>query len=102
MKRFYFLFFSTLFFAPSFLFGATNIANGNLIYTWGYGDVMNEIMQAVKGITTETDYIVNAALAISLLLFSIKKAMDGQTSPVFEFGKMFMLFAVVWYMFLKA
>ncbi|EAK7965113.1 conjugal transfer protein TraG [Campylobacter jejuni] len=102
MKRFYFLFFSTLFFAPSFLFGATNIANGNLIYTWGYGDVMNEIMQAVKGITTETDYIVNAALAISLLLFSIKKAMDGQTSPVFEFGKMFVLFAVVWYMFLRA
>ncbi|WHN17584.1 conjugal transfer protein TraG N-terminal domain-containing protein [Campylobacter jejuni] len=63
---------------------------------------MNEIMQAVKGITTETDYIVNAALAISLLLFSIKKAMDGQTSPVFELGKLFMLFAVVWYMFLKA
>ncbi|KAJ9931879.1 conjugal transfer protein TraG N-terminal domain-containing protein [Campylobacter jejuni] len=102
MKRFYLLFLSTLFFAPSFLFGATNIANSNLIYTWGYGDVMNEIMQAVKGITTETDYIVKAALAISLLLFSIKKAMDGQTSPVFEFGKMFMLFAVVWYMFLKA
>ncbi|EJK3636614.1 conjugal transfer protein TraG N-terminal domain-containing protein [Campylobacter jejuni] len=102
MKRFYFLFFSTLFFTPSFLFGATNIANSNLIYTWGYGDVMNEIMQAVKGITTETDYIVNAALAISLLLFSIKKAMDGQTNPVFEFGKMFMLFAVVWYMFLRA
>ncbi|EAI9599658.1 conjugal transfer protein TraG [Campylobacter jejuni] len=102
MKRFYFLFFSTLFFTPSFLFGATNIANSNLIYTWGYGDVMNEIMQAVKGITTETDYIVNAALAISLLLFSIKKAMDGQTNPVFEFGKMFVLFAVVWYMFLRA
>lgn len=102
MKRFYFLFFSTLFFAPSFLFGATNIANSNLIYTWGYGDVMNEIMQAVKGITTETDYIVNAALAISLLLFSIKKAMDGQANPVFEFGKMFVLFAVVWVMFLRA
>ncbi|WP_434532087.1 conjugal transfer protein TraG N-terminal domain-containing protein, partial [Campylobacter jejuni] len=96
------LFFSTLFFAPSFLFGATEIANSNLIYTWGYGDVMNEIMQAVKGITTETSYIVNAALAISLLLFSIKKAMDGQTNPVFEFGKMFILFAVVWQMFLRA
>ncbi|EAW7389508.1 TPA: conjugal transfer protein TraG N-terminal domain-containing protein [Campylobacter jejuni] len=102
MKRFYLLFFSTLFFAPSFLFGATEIANSNLIYTWGYGDVMNEIMQAVKGITTETSYIVNAALAISLLLFSIKKAMDGQTNPVFEFGKMFILFAVVWQMFLRA
>ncbi|EIB18944.1 Cju26 [Campylobacter jejuni subsp. jejuni LMG 23216] len=102
MKRFYFLFLSTLFFAPSFLFGATEIANSNLIYTWGYGDVMNEIMQAVKGITTETSYIVNAALAISLLLFSIKKAMDGQTNPVFEFGKMFILFAVVWQMFLRA
>ncbi|HEF7932330.1 TPA: conjugal transfer protein TraG N-terminal domain-containing protein [Campylobacter jejuni] len=102
MKRFYLLFFSTLFFAPSFLFGATEIANSNLIYTWGYGDVMNEIMQAVKGITTETSYIVNVALAISLLLFSIKKAMDGQTNPVFEFGKMFILFAVVWQMFLRA
>ncbi|MCC3120770.1 conjugal transfer protein TraG N-terminal domain-containing protein [Campylobacter jejuni] len=72
------------------------------MYTWGYGDVMNEIMQAVKGITTETGYIVNAALAISLLLFSIKKAMDGQTNPVFELGKMFVLFAVVWYIFLRA
>ncbi|EGK7562059.1 conjugal transfer protein TraG [Campylobacter coli] len=102
MKRFYILFFSTLFFAPSFLFGATNIANGNLIYTWGYGDVMNEIMQAVKGITTETGYIVNTALALSLLLFSIKKAMDGQTNPVFELGKMFTLFAAVWFFFLKA
>lgn len=28
--------------------------------------------------------------------------MDGQTNPVFELGKMFMLFAVVWYMFLRA
>lgn len=27
--------------------------------------------------------------------------MDGQTNPVFEFGKMFVLFAVVWVMFLK-
>lgn len=28
--------------------------------------------------------------------------MDGQTNPVFEFGKMFVLFAVVWYIFLRA
>lgn len=28
--------------------------------------------------------------------------MDGQTNPVFEFGKMFILFAVVWHMFLRA
>lgn len=28
--------------------------------------------------------------------------MDGQTNPVFEFGKMFILFAVVWQMFLRA
>ncbi|HEB7569741.1 TPA: conjugal transfer protein TraG N-terminal domain-containing protein [Campylobacter coli] len=102
MKRFYILFFSTLFFAPSFLFGATNIASDNLIYTWGYGDVMNEILQAVKGITTETSYIVNTALALSLLLFSIKKAMDGQTNPVFELGKLFTLFAAVWFFFLRA
>nr|WP_237422175.1 hypothetical protein [Campylobacter jejuni] len=69
MKRFYLLFLSTLFFTPSFLFGATEIANGNLIYTWGYGDVMNEIMQAVKGITTETSYIVNAAFSYFIITF---------------------------------
>ncbi len=69
MKRFYLLFLSTLFFTPSFLFGATEIANGNLIYTWGYGDVMNEIMQAVKGITTETGYIVNAAFSYFIITF---------------------------------
>ena len=28
--------------------------------------------------------------------------MDGQTNPVFEFGKMFVLFAVVWVIFLRA
>lgn len=28
--------------------------------------------------------------------------MDGQTNPVFELGKMFVLFAVVWYIFLRA
>lgn len=80
MKRFYFLFFSTLFFAPSFLFGATEIANSNLIYTWGYGDMMNEIMQAVKGITTETGYIVNAVLVFHYyFLVSKKQWMDKQT-----------------------
>ncbi|HEH5464136.1 TPA: conjugal transfer protein TraG N-terminal domain-containing protein, partial [Campylobacter jejuni] len=34
--------------------------------------------------------------------FQYQKAMDGQTNPVFEFGKMFVLFAVVWYIFLRA
>lgn len=76
MKRFYLLFLSTLFFAPSFLFGATEIANGNLIYTWGYGDVMNEIMQAVKGITTETSYI---ELFHYYFLVLKKQWMDKQT-----------------------
>ncbi|EOB0411411.1 hypothetical protein ACIMQS_001785 [Campylobacter jejuni] len=68
-----------MFFAPSFLFGATEIANGNLIYTWGYGDVMNEIMQAVKGITTETDYIVKAAFSYFIIAFQYQKS-NGWTN----------------------
>ncbi|WP_162473453.1 hypothetical protein [Campylobacter sp. RM16704] len=48
MKRFYILFFSVLFFAPSLLFGATNIDDDHIIFTWGYGEVVNEFYKSQK------------------------------------------------------
>ncbi|HEC1774081.1 TPA: hypothetical protein R1721_001661, partial [Campylobacter lari] len=50
MKRFYILFLSALIFAPSLLFGATNIDDNHIIFTWGYGEVTNDILQVIKDV----------------------------------------------------
>ncbi|MCR6574436.1 conjugal transfer protein TraG N-terminal domain-containing protein [Campylobacter insulaenigrae] len=102
MKRFYILFFSALFFAPSLLFGATNIDDSHLIFTWGYGEVANDILQAVKGITSGADYIVQIVMAFAFFMFSIKKVMNDKVSPIVEFSKMIFLMVVVWQCFLRA
>ncbi|EAI4297374.1 hypothetical protein A0U20_00005, partial [Campylobacter lari] len=50
MKRFYILFLSALIFALSLLFGATNIDDNHIIFTWGYGEVANDILQVIKDV----------------------------------------------------
>lgn len=50
MKRFYILFLSALIFTPSLLFGATNIDDNHIIFTWGYGEVANDILQVIKDV----------------------------------------------------
>ncbi|XMD85359.1 hypothetical protein UPTC5089_00839 [Campylobacter lari] len=50
MKRFYILFLSALIFALSLLFGATNIDDNHIIFTWGYGEVTNDILQVIKDV----------------------------------------------------
>ncbi|EAH6860376.1 hypothetical protein EWX78_09245 [Campylobacter coli] len=45
MKRFCILLLSALIFAPSLLFGATNIDDNHIIFTWGYGEVANDIFK---------------------------------------------------------
>uniref|UniRef100_UPI003AF923A6 conjugal transfer protein TraG N-terminal domain-containing protein n=1 Tax=Campylobacter lari TaxID=201 RepID=UPI003AF923A6 len=102
MKRFYILFFSALIFAPSLLFGATNIDDNHIIFTWGYGEVANDILQAIKGITSGADYMVKIVMAIAFFTFAIKKVMDERTSPIFEFGKMIFIMVIIWQCFLRA
>lgn len=102
MKRFYILFLSTLIFAPSLLFGATNIDDNHIIFTWGYGEVANDILQAIKGITSGADYMVKIVMAIAFFTFAIKKVMDERTSPIFEFGKMIFIMVIIWQCFLRA
>ncbi|HED7885154.1 TPA: conjugal transfer protein TraG N-terminal domain-containing protein [Campylobacter coli] len=63
---------------------------------------MNEMLQAVKGITTEANFLFKAALGIGFLIFSVKKAIDNQTSPVMEFGKLLLLGGVTWNLFLSS
>lgn len=81
---------------PMSVFGSTE-----LIYTWGYGESFYEALQALKGFTSEADYLVKMALAIAVFVFSIGKALDSKSSPVFEIGKLFMLYGVVYYFFLS-
>ncbi|EAK9998100.1 conjugal transfer protein TraG [Campylobacter lari] len=102
MKRFYILFLSALIFAPSLLFGATNIDDNHIIFTWGYGKVANDILQAIKGITSGADYMVKIVMAIAFFTFAIKKVMDERTSPIFEFGKMIFIMVIIWQCFLRA
>lgn len=77
------------------------LGSEELVYTWGYGDVMWEALQALKGLTSELDYVVKMALAVALFVFSISKALDSKTNPVFEIGKLFMLYGVVYFFFLS-
>ncbi|EPR3147357.1 conjugal transfer protein TraG N-terminal domain-containing protein [Campylobacter jejuni] len=102
MKRFYILFFSALFFVPSLLFGATNIDDNHIIFTWGYGEVANDILQAIKGVTSGADYMVKIVMAIAFFIFAIKKVMDERISPIFEFGKMIFIMVIIWQCFLRA
>ena len=102
MKRFYILFLSALIFAPSLLFGVTNIDDNHIIFTWGYGEVANDILQAIKGITSGADYMVKIVMAIAFFTFAIKKVMDERTSPIFEFGKMIFIMVIIWQCFLRA
>lgn len=60
------------------------------------------MLQAVKGITTEANFLFKAALGIGFLIFSVKKAIDNQTSPVMEFGKLLLLGGVTWNLFLSS
>ncbi|QOR00392.1 conjugal transfer protein TraG N-terminal domain-containing protein [Campylobacter lari] len=96
------LFLSALIFAPSLLFGVTNIDDNHIIFTWGYGEVANDILQAIKGITSGADYMVKIVMAIAFFTFAIKKVMDERTSPIFEFGKMIFIMVIIWQCFLRA
>lgn len=57
---------------PMSAFGSTE-----LIYTWGYGEVFYEALQALKGFTSEADYLVKMALAIAVFVFSISYSKAG-------------------------
>lgn len=95
------IFCNTLLLFPISVFAATNIPDSQLIYTWGYGNIMNDMLQAVKGMTTEADYIIKTAMTIAFFVFAIQKAIGDKTSPVFEFGKFLLLYAVVYFFFLN-
>lgn len=92
---------SIFLFFPASAFAATNIPDSQLIYTWGYGNIMNDILQAVKGMTTEADYIIKAAMTLAFFIFAIQKALSDKLSPVFEFGKFLLLYGVIYFFFLN-
>lgn len=83
-------------------FAATNIPDDHIIYTWGYANLMNEILQAVRSAIGSIDFVVKSALALAFFIFAINKAMDNRNSPVFELGKLLLLYAVVYNFFLSA
>lgn len=82
------------------LYGAT--PHNGTIYVWGYMDIMENILQSIKGMVMEMGGLTKIALGISLLIFTIKKAIDSKINPVMELAKLTMLFMIVSYAFLQA
>lgn len=82
------------------LYGAT--PHNGTIYVWGYMDIMENILQSIKGMVMEMGGLTKIALGVSLLIFTIKKAIDSKINPVMELAKLTMLFMIVSYAFLQA
>lgn len=73
MKKIIFLiFFSTLTFASGY---------NDVIYTWRYTGIIDEILQGVKGVITGVDTLVKAAMGIAFFIFAIRKAVDNRVNP---------------------
>ncbi|EAM0277126.1 conjugal transfer protein TraG, partial [Campylobacter upsaliensis] len=82
------------------LYSAT--PHNGTIYVWGYMDIMENILQAIKGMVMEMGGLTKIAMGIALLVFSIRKAIDSRINPVMEFAKISLLFIVVSWAFLQA
>ncbi len=90
-----------LFFFLQFLLGADY--NGE-IYTWGYGELLKNILDAIRALVDGNglSIIFKTTVGIAFLVFAFKKATDGRVNIVWEFGKMMTLATAVWYLFLNA
>ncbi len=74
------------------------------IFTWGYGELLKEILEAIRALVDNNglSVIFKAAMGVAFLLFALKKATDERAAVHIELGKLLLLFVVVWYLFLSA
>lgn len=100
MKKLFLLAILTL--IPNLLFSATNIADNKIIYAWGYGEVVSEILTAVRGVLSDSDYWLKVSAIIGLSFFIVRLAFNDRILPVFELGKISFLIGLIWFLFLHA
>ena len=83
-------------------FSAQQVPDSNLIYTWGYASLINEILQAIRGVVSESGMLFKTALLLGFMLIFIRKAFDSRSNPFFELGKLSVVSLLMWHLFLHA
>ena len=89
-------------FLSSLAFGAINIADSNIIYTWGYGEMIYQVLEAVRIAIKNADPLVKSVLLIGFLFIVIKKILDSRVQPFAEFVKLSVISTVLFGLFLYA
>jgi len=86
---------------PAFVFATSYQGE---IFTWGYGELLKDILEAIRALVDNNGLgaIFKSAMGIAFLLFAFKKATDGRSNIAWEFGKMMLLATAIWYLFLTA
>ncbi|WP_278824409.1 conjugal transfer protein TraG N-terminal domain-containing protein [Helicobacter pullorum] len=98
MRKFLFLF---VFFG-AVAFGATNVPDSNLIYTWGYASLMNETLQAVRGVIQEGNNLFKICLILAFIFMFFKVIADPKKNVLFEGAKISLFSLLIWWSFLYA
>lgn len=83
-------------------FGATNVPNTHLIYTWGYASLMNETLQALRGLLQDSGKILFSISAlIGLAVYIFRSSYNDKLNPLFEIGKFFVVALVIAFLFFR-
>lgn len=89
-------------FLGSFALGATNIPDSHIIYTWGYGEMIYNVLEAVRMAIKNAGPLMKSVLLLAFLFIVIKKLLDGRVQPFAEIAKLSIISGVLFGLFLYA
>ena len=89
-------------FLCSFSIGATSVPDSHIIYTWGYGEMIYNVLEAVRMAIQNTGLLMKAVLLIAFLFIVIKKLLDGRVQPFAEIARLSIVSTILFGLFLYA
>lgn len=79
----------------SFVFGATNIPDNHIIYTWGYGKMIYQVLEAVAMAVQNAGQLIKSVLLLAFAFVAIKKILDGRVQYFAEVVKFSVISALL-------
>lgn len=89
-------------FLSSFVFGATNIPDNHIIYTWGYGKMIYQVLEAVAMAVQNAGQLIKSVLLLAFAFVAIKKILDGRMQYFAEVVKFSVISALLIGFFIHA
>ena len=86
----------------SFVFGATNIPDNHIIYTWGYGKMIYQVLEAVAMAVQNAGQLIKSVLLLAFAFVAIKKILDGRVQYFAEVVKFSVISALLIGLFIHA